>query len=175
MKYTNITVSGQIGSGSTTLAKGLAQSLGFEYVSVGEIFRKLVAAKNLPLITSLPASWDYQMEKQLKKRLQNEEGLVIEGHYQGWNAKDLINTFRILVKCDPKVSAERVKQRTGNLPETPNEIAVRKQKHQQIFKERYGNDDFLNPKYYHLVIDTTYKSIKETLDLAISKFQEAKP
>lgn len=172
MRYRNIVISGEIGSGSTTLAKNLARELGFEYVSVGEIFRKIVKENNLPLITTLPPDWDFRTEKQLKERLEKEVGLVVEGHYQGWNTRNIPNTLRILVKCDPKIASRRVDKRTEDITETAEEIEKRKLKHQKVFRERYGNDDFLSPKFYHLVIDTTDKTIEQTLSEALSKFRQ---
>lgn len=168
--FKNIVVSGDIGSGSTTLARELAKKLGFEFVGVGELFRKVVLEKNLSLVTELPPDWDYQMENELKERLKKEEGLVVEGHYQGWNSKNLAGVFRILVKCDPNVAHHRVVNRSYTHDETIGEVEKRRQKHRDVFKKRYGNDDYLDEKFFHLVIDTTSKPIEKCVKESLNAF-----
>lgn len=172
MKYRNIVVSGDIGTGSTTLAKALAKELGFEYVSVGELFRKLVKENNLPLVTEVSADWDYQMEKELKERLQREEGLVVEGHYQGWNARDIRDCLKILLKCSNEVALNRAQGRSSSHSETSEQIEERKEKHRQVFRKRYGNDDFSNEKFFDLVIDNTNRSVEDTVKEAIWVFNQ---
>ena len=49
MKYKNIVICGDVGTGTTTLAKGLAEKLGWKYLSAGDFFRDYHKKHNIPL------------------------------------------------------------------------------------------------------------------------------
>ena len=65
-----ITVSGPAGSGKTTLAAALADRLGYEHVSGGDIFREIAAERDLtPLELNRLAEADDGIDRDLDRRL----------------------------------------------------------------------------------------------------------
>jgi cytidylate kinase len=65
-----ITVSGPAGSGKSTLAAGLADRLGYDHVSGGDVFRDIAADRGLsPLELNKRAEEDDQIDLDLDARL----------------------------------------------------------------------------------------------------------
>lgn len=96
----NITVSGRIGAGSTTLAKGLQEKLGWKHIEGGDIFWEKVRGKlNLDSkdTNKRPDSEDEAFDASLKKMLKDESHLILETKLAGFNAQGIDGIFKILV------------------------------------------------------------------------------
>src|SRR5690349_8615697 len=98
-----ITVSGRIASGSTTLAKSLAEKLGWKHIEGGDIFWERVRVK-LDLDSKdtdkRPDKEDEVFDAELKKIIKNEKNIVLETKLAGFNAQDIPGVFKILVICE---------------------------------------------------------------------------
>lgn len=175
MKLKNIVISGEIGTGTSTLAKGLTDKLGWEMISIGDFFRQYVKDHNIPLWDKLkvPEEWDYKMDSAFHKKLETEEHLVVDGHYQGYLSRDLDTVYRILLICDPQIAQKRILKRSHTHEETPETISKRRQGLRDSFKSLYGDADYFDPKLFHLVLDTGVIGQEETLEKAYSNFIQA--
>ena len=174
MKYRNIIISGDVGTGTSTLAKGLATELRWKLVSVGDFFRKWHKKNNIPLWNklSIPVKIELEADKKYRGIIEREKNVVLDGHYLGWFAKDLDDIFRILLTADKKVTTKRVLDREHTHKEKPEEITERRRQLREKFKKLYTNDDYEDPKIYDLVIDTTETGEKETLQRALNGLKE---
>ena len=78
----NITVSGRIGSGATTLAKKIAEALGWKVLEGGVLFEKIHEELKLDEseANSRPDSFDLAYEEKIKKLLREENRFVIQSH-----------------------------------------------------------------------------------------------
>ena len=172
MKYHNIVISGDIGTGTSTLAKNLSEKLGWQVISFGDYFRAYVKENKIDLWNKLdvPAEWEYKMDGDFHKKLENEEKLIVDGHYQGYLSKDLEDIFRILLVCDDKLSEERILKRQHTHEETPETISKRRQGLRDSFKKLYGSADYFDPKLFHLVINTADFNEAATLEKAYQSF-----
>lgn len=168
----NIVISGEIGTGTSTLAKNLAEKLGWQMRSFGDYFRAYVKENNIELWNKLdvPTEWEYKMDGEFRRKLETEEHLVIDGHYQGYLAKDLAAVYRILLVCDNKISEARILHRQHTHVETVETIKKRRQGLRDSFKKLYGDADYFNPKLFHLVIDTGVTNRQDTLEKAYANF-----
>ena len=175
MVYKNIVISGDIGTGTSTLAKNLAEKLGYQVISFGNYFRKYAKDHQIELWDKLkvPEEWEYQMDKDFHKKLETEEKLVIDGHYQGYLSRDIDHVYRILLICDPKPSQERILKRSHTHEETLETISKRRQGLKDSFKKLYGEADYFDPQLFQLVIDTGEFNEAQTLDKAYSNFIDA--
>lgn len=174
MRYKNIVISGNVGTGTSTLAKRLSKELGWKHLSAGVFFRSWFKENNTPLWNkrSIPDEIDKKIDYELLEKIRDEENIVLDSHYGGWFAKDLNNVLRILLICDKDVAAQRILDRGHTHKETPKEIEKRRTQLKEKFHKLYGNDNYEDPKYFHLIIDTTNTDIPTSLSQALRAFND---
>jgi len=169
MKYRNIIVAGDIGTGTTTLAKNLADKLGWKIVSVGDFFRKYAKEHNIPLWDkeAVDDNFEREVDQEITRKLKEEKNLVVDSHYAAWFLKGDNEVFKILLLCDKNIATKRIISRKHTHKETPEEVEKRRQGLYRKFKKLYSSENYEDPKIFNLVIDTTNSSIEETLSIAL--------
>ena len=174
MKYNNIVVSGDVGTGTSTLALGLAKKLGWKHLSAGDIFRPYFKKQNIPLWkkSEIPDSFDKEVDHDFFEKMKNDEHIVFDSHYSGWFARDLDNVLRILLTADKKVATNRILNRRRSYKETAEEIEKRRHELRAKFKKLYSGENYEDTKYFHLVIDTTQTGVNETIQKAYQEFKK---
>lgn len=172
MKYKNIVISGDVGTGTSTLAKGLATKLGWEHLSAGDIFRPYFKEKNIPLWnkSKIPDSFDKEIDNGFLEKMKTSNDIVFDSHYGGWFARDLDRVFKILLTTDKEVATKRIIDRQHTHKETSKEIEMRRKQLGNKFKKIYSSDNYEEPKYFHLVIDTTHIGVEETINKSLRAF-----
>lgn len=184
----NITVSGRIGSGTTTLAIGLAKALGWKLLEGGALFEKI--HKDLKVseleVRSRPDHFDLEYEKKIKKMLATENHHIIQSHLSGFDAQGIKAVFKILVACEdnegndkPEIRIDRlVNRRKIPVGEAKEEVFVREFRNLDKWRRLYANSDknwvYWNKKYYDLVINTYSHNQKESLRIALEGIGDIK-
>jgi len=168
-KYKNIIISGDVGTGTSTLGKALAEKLSWEFLSTGDFFRQYFIEHNIPLWdkSSIPNEVEKKVDYELFDKIKNEQGLVVDSHYAAWFSKDIPDVFRILLVCDEKTVNERILKRVHTHKETVAEIEERRKQLHEKFTKLYSNENYLDPKFFNLVIDTGKNNIPQTIELAL--------
>lgn len=175
LKYRNITVSGRIATGTTTLAKNLQQILGWEYVNTGALQRQYDREhgvnENEHGALLRPDDHEREMEAFAKKTLTEKKHVVYEAWLSGFVARDIAGVFKILVICsDESVRIDRVLNRDEvSVEQAKQFIHTRETENITKWKSLYGDYDFWDPKFYDLVIDTYSSGPMETLGKALDK------
>ncbi|HVF69166.1 MAG TPA: hypothetical protein VNA13_01230 [Xanthomonadales bacterium] len=177
-----ITVSGRIASGSTTLAKKLAEHLNWRRLEGGDIFWEAVRKKmNLsPKDTKLrPDEEDVLFEKKQKELLDNEHNLVLESKLAGFVAQDKPGIFKILVMCEDAEGVDQTQIRIDRLVnrekismlDAKEEVLTREKNDVEKWRRLYAADDpnwtYWNDLYYDIVINTFFHDPDESLHMAI--------
>lgn len=171
-----ITISGKVAVGTSTLSKGLQQTLGWKYVNAGEIQRqydrehKVDEARNGALIRSDEHEREID-EIMAKKLLKEENHLIYEAWLAGFMAQNIPNVLKVLVICsNDAVRIDRVMNR-DKMTADEAKIYIRKREEENIikWKKLYGDYDFWDPKYYDLIIDTYSSGQLETLGKVLDK------
>lgn len=175
MKFKNIIVAGDVGTGTTTLAKALAEKLNFKYISTGDFFRKYALEHSIPLWDkkSVPDSVDQEIDKKFFELMKNDAGYVFDTHYGGYFARDLKDVFKILLICDPKVSEDRILKRDHTHLETVEDIRKRRAENLSKFNKLYNSKSPEEKEYFNLVIDTTKTNQEETFNTALSELEKS--
>jgi CMP/dCMP kinase len=158
MYYRVIAISGEIGTGKSTLSKNLAKILGWEYINAGDFFRNWHKENNIPLSDSLkvPPELDKKIDADFIDKMTTGKNTIFESRLAGWLAKDIPDVFKILVTCEFEEAMKRTaKRETVSIAEAKTSSQKRSLQLQQKFQKLYLAKDFLNPKYFNLVIDTT--------------------
>ena len=164
MKYMNIVISGDIATGKTTLGKMLAEKLNWRFESAGSFFRQYMREHNINLADKLlvPEEVEKNFDTRFLHMLKTTPNIVVEGHYQGWNARDVTTTFKILVESDLDTQLTRALKRHDDFNGTVEDILKRRDNLKAAFRKLYGEADYLSEKYFDLVIQNRDTSI-ETL------------
>ncbi len=174
-KYRNITVSGKIATGTTTLAKNLKQILKWEYINTGALQRHWDrdhgVNENARGAVARPDDHERQMEALAKKTLTEKKHVIYEAWLSGFMARHIPGVLKILLICsDYAVRIDRVANRDKvTIDEAKEFIRTREEENIRKWRKLYGNHDFWDPKQFDLVIDTFSSGQMETLGKVLDK------
>ncbi len=174
-QYKNITISGKIGVGSTTLAKKLAEVLGWKHINTGALQREYDREhgrnENLQGAIDRPDEQEKAMEAQALKVLTDEAQIVYEAWLSGYVARDLKHVLKILVICSSDdIRVDRVMNRENvNLEMAKQSIKKREEENLEKWRKLYGTVDFWNPANFDLVVDTYSSGPHETLGKVLDR------
>ncbi|QQG43949.1 MAG: cytidylate kinase family protein [Candidatus Roizmanbacteria bacterium] len=174
LKFQNITISGGVGVGTTTLLNHLKPYLkpeGWKFKSAGQIIREYMREKIMPVATLVTDEYDRQIEAETKKLLQDDKHWIIEAWLAGFVAREFKDTLRILLICSSEaIRIDRVVNRDGvSVEDAKKNIKMREEENFKKWKKIYGDYDFFDLKYYNLVIDTYSRGPMETLGIVLDK------
>jgi cytidylate kinase len=153
-----LTVSGPAGSGKSTTAAGLADALGLDHVSGGDIFRDLAAERGYtPVEFNELAEEQEGIDRDLDRRLyevaRDRDGVVLESRLAGWLAGDDAD-FRVWLDAPVDVRAGRVADREDKSLARAREETLRRERSE---RKRYADlydipiDDL---SIYDIVVNT---------------------
>ncbi len=177
-----ITVSGLPGSGKSTVAKKLAEHLGYRFFSMGDLRGKAALERGLTIdqFNALPENTDAIVDEYQKKLGATEDGLVIDGRIS-WHF--IPKSFKIFLDVDPDVGAARVfgartqKARSDEPPfasvaDAKQVLAGRVASDVARYAKHYGID-FADRSVYDLVIDTSAETPEQTVAAVITALPHA--
>lgn len=179
----NITISGRIGTGKTTLAVKLGETLGWEVLDGGKLFRKITEELGESIVHTRqrPDKFDLEYEDKIKKLLKEEKHRVVQSHLAGFDAQGIDGVFKILVICrdengDDKadIRIDRLMNRDGiSLEDAKHEILEREKQNLEKFRRLYADNDqnwvYWDQKYYDLVVNTYSLNAQDSLKLVLEK------
>ncbi|MCX6795892.1 MAG: cytidylate kinase family protein [Candidatus Falkowbacteria bacterium] len=169
-----ISLSGAIGSGKSTIAKMLAQKLGWPRYYIGSLRRQIAKERGLTLteynkLGETDPTTDSEVDEYQKRLGKTLDNFIIEGR-TSWYF--IPHSLKIFLEVDEKEGAQRVftdlkknKERNEdkNLKtlEDVLESNQRRLASDKIRYKKYYNVDVFNHKNYDFVLDTTNLSIEE--------------
>ncbi|KKQ01794.1 MAG: Cytidylate kinase [Candidatus Roizmanbacteria bacterium GW2011_GWA2_36_23] len=159
MKYFNITVSGKICTGKSTLRNLLYKKLNWQTYSTGEIFREYVKNNRLNLEQA-----DEQNEKLAKKidnqvriLLKTKKYLIVDSWMAGIMAKNLPGILKVLLICKDEIRYKRFANREKvSYDEAKEKVNERYDNWVNKLEKIYNRNDFMDKKHFDIVIDTAY-------------------
>ena len=177
----NITVTGRIASGATTLAKQISDILGWNFIEGGKYNDAFFARINQSEVNVhlRPDSLDTEFDAEVKHILKNESHFVIQSHLAGFNAQGIDGVFKILTVCEDKNGVDRTEIRIDRLvnrknisvEEAKDEVQKREAGNLEKWRKLYANNDqnwvHWNPKYYDLIINTFTLNREASLEHAL--------
>ncbi len=176
----NITVSGRIGSGTTTLASGLSRALGWKLLEGGAIFEKFHREmhKDELEVETRPDDFDLKYEEKVNKMLREDSHQIIQSHLAGFDAKGIEGVFKILVVCEDEgvdkleVRIDRLVNRKGvSVDEAKKEAKVREEKNLEKWRRLYAKSDenwvYWDEIYYDLVVNTFSHNTEDSLQFVL--------
>jgi cytidylate kinase len=175
-----ITISGPAGSGKSTVAGGLAETLGYEHVSGGDLFRGLADERGLtPLELNRLAEEDEAIDRDLDRRQRelaaDADDLVLESRLAGWMAGEYAD-FRVWLDAPLEVRVDRIADREDKPTATAREETVARAESETRRYEEYYGIDIGTLDIYDLSINTARFSpgaVLEVVETAIGAYDPA--
>jgi CMP/dCMP kinase len=164
-----ITITGNPGSGITSVAKVLAGRLGMKFYSAGDLFEKTANDRGVTIdeLVSAGDDADHEIDGFVKKLGKTEDNIIVEGKIS-WHM--IPNSFKIFVTVDEHEGARRIfeDKKTGehrtdepnysSIEETKKILKIRVARFVSKFKRLYGIENYFDPSHYDFILDTTKSS-----------------
>ena len=176
-----ITITGELGSGKSTVAKLLVQEHGFSYYSTGSIQREI--AKDMGITTlelnqlmtnDINNEYDKIIDdKTIEISRENLDKDLVFDSRMAWHFVD--KSFKVYVVVDNSVAAKRVitagrgkEEQYASVEEAAKSLQKRKQLEDQRFAEMYAvnTTDFSN---YDLIIDSSSITPEELMEIVYER------
>ena len=166
-----IAVSGLHGSGTTTVAKALAETFNLRYISAGMLFRQLAKEKGMSLSElSKLAEKNPQIDQEIDERTQREAergNVIIDAYIAGWVARRFAD-LAIYLHAPLEVRVLRIAGRENRkYEEVLAETQVREESEQNRFREYYGID-VSDLRLFDLVLMNEHFNAVATIDICTS-------
>jgi len=171
-----ITISGDLGSGKTTVSKQLAEHLGYRYLSTGAIQRAIARERDLTtlelnLLSEQQTEIDDRIDAYTRAVEQSEEDYVVDSRI-AWHF--IPSALKVFLLADEGVAAQRIQHdasRAGvedneSLPATLARIRARKESERRRFLRKYGID-YRVLNNYDLIIDASFCTPDEVAALIL--------
>ncbi|MDD5460669.1 MAG: cytidylate kinase family protein [Methylococcales bacterium] len=160
-----IVMSGDIGSGKSSVAAALKQITGYEIIGTGTIQRAIakrrgVTTLELNRISQTDRSIDDEIDSYVVETGKTQDNLILDSRL-AWHF--IPTAFKVFLSVDPVVGAERVFKASRSDEDNPSleETLENNLKRQAIEDQRFHklyNVNFRKYGNYDLVIDTSYTS-----------------
>ena len=175
----HITLSGELGSGKSTVANYLISKMPFKIVSAGLLFRQLAAkhgmsAKEFNEFIENDPKYDHYVDDTMAELGKTDEKIIFDSR-MAWHF--VPSSFKIYLYVDVDTATERIFNDTGRVSESYSDKATARQEIIDRRKSellRYQNfyhcnlDDYSN---YDLIIDTSYATKDEVNELVYNSFK----
>jgi CMP/dCMP kinase len=173
-----VTIAGTACSGKSTLAKLLADRLGYKHYSIGGIRREIARSKGISLeeLNRLSASGeedtDTPVDEQFRQLGEAEDNFVADCR-TGFHF--IPHSIKILLDADKEVRAQRLFQResVGEHPtslEHAREMIETHMKSERLRYMKYYGVNIWDKHHYDLVLDSTTKTPEELVEDVLRKF-----
>ena len=175
----HITLSGELGSGKSTVANYLISKMPFKIVSAGLLFRQLAAkhgmsAKEFNEFIENDPKYDHYVDDTMAELGKTDEKIIFDSR-MAWHF--VPSSFKIYLYVDVDTATERIFNDKGRVSESYSDKATARQEIIDRRKSellRYQNfyhcnlDDYSN---YDLIVDTSHASRDEVNELVFNSFQ----
>lgn len=166
MRYTKIILCGKRCTGKTTLLWNLQSALNWPLFSVSEYLRDLIRMYHLSPgdIEKKRIAVSRDIDTRMLALLRSDHCCIIDARVFGYVDQEFPHAVKVLLHANDTVRIERSSKREqSSLEKAENRLLKKEEEWLKSMRDIYGHQDFFNPKYYDLVIDTTSANTQEVL------------
>ncbi len=161
-----IALSGEIGSGKSTIGKKLAKKLNYSYNSTGEIFKKLAKEHKMDLTHFLKyAEENMNIDNELDEEQRNTKQNTVLDSRMGFHFAK--SDLKIWLKAPLEERIKRISKRDSlenELFETVKEKIEGREKAERDKYFRLYSVDIFDTEEYDLIIDTIEYNIEQVVE-----------
>jgi predicted cytidylate kinase len=170
---THIAISGELGTGKTSVARHVAEKKGFEVLSSGDVHRMIAEGRGISTVelnhrAEVEPEIDAQIDGELVRLGETDSPTVFDSRL-AWHF--VPGALKIHLVADAGVTAQRLFGARANAVESYSEVEAaaegaraRQASERGRFLEKYGVDIWRLGNY-DLVIDTTEAGIEEVVEV----------
>ena len=170
-----ISITGDLGSGKSRVSRILCAETGFQYMSTGQIQRKLAADLGIDTLEmNRLADSDPEIDKMIDGALialnDSPHGYVIDSRLAWFFVP---SSFKVFLKTELDESVRRImadlsrnSEGYENAAEAAEKILARKASENQRFLEKYGAD-CTNMDHFDIIVDTTDRAPEEVAEIIL--------
>lgn len=176
-----ISISGDPGSGKSTVAKIVAKRLKMKHYSMGDLRGKMALDRGLTIdelnkLGETESFTDKDVDEYQRELGKKEDKFIVDGRLSFYF---IPNSYKIYLTVDARVAGERI----FNAPKRPDErvyasiddvvdaTKARVESDKKRYQKYYGID-YTDKKQYDLVIDTTHLSPEQVVDEIIKAVEK---
>ena len=172
-----ITLTGDLGSGKSSVSKILIERLNYDYIHTGKIQREIADKYNMTTLElNKYAETHPEIDEEIDstfKSLNDSTDLIVDSRL-AWFF--IPKSFKVFLKTDVEVSARRIlndpkrgNEKYSSMEEAVNNINARKESENRRYMELYGADcsDLSN---FDLVIDTSLNTPEEDANTILDEY-----
>lgn len=176
-----ITISGNCGSGKSTVSKLLAEKLNYKCYVMGDVMRKLAEENNMDIVTFQEAikntsEFDHKVDNMIIELGKNNENIILVSR-TAWHF--IPDSFKVYLYVNEDYAAQRIyndgdriNEKKYDTIEQAKEFTIRRNKLEyERYNKVYGID-VTNLENYDLVIDTSEMKVDEVLEKIIQVYNE---
>jgi len=186
MRKEIITICGGLGSGKSSTAKGVAEVLGYQHFSSGDLFRQVgldmgLSVTELNKKAEAEPEIDFKVDEKLRS-LGNSEKLVIDSRTAyHW----IPASFKVYLYLPPEIAKDRVvnslkenalRQQSEGVS-SPEEAFQKMQERLSSEQKRYWDlykIDNTKMENFDLVVDTNKNDLKQVIEIIVSEYNNWK-
>ncbi len=177
-----ITITGDLGSGKSTVAKILAKKLGVKRYSVGDFMGEIAIEKGMSLmelsrIAETDPAVDATLDNHQIKFGKKNDNFILDSRL-GWHF--IPDSFKVYIDCDLNIAAVRVfgdprpdEKENKTLDATKRNMVLRTESERKRYHEYYGVDPYRKSNY-DFVVDSTNISAQHVADRIVLAIEEKK-
>jgi len=172
-----ISITGDLGSGKSTVSRLLYERLGYNYVYTGQIQREIAAKYNMTTFElNKYAETHPEIDEEIDstfKSLNDSTNLIVDSRL-AWFF--IPKSFKVFLKTDLLVSVNRISgdnqrgsEKYSSQDEAINKIIARKESENKRYMELYGANcsDLSN---FDIIVDTSYITPEEVADIILTEY-----
>jgi cytidylate kinase len=178
MKAKIITITGDLGSGKSTVSNLLCKKLGYDYVYTGKIQREIADRYNMTTLELNKYSETHpEIDEEIDatfKSLRTASHLIVDSR-MAWFF--IPNSFKIFLQTDVVVAAERISadnqrksEKYTSQEEAVKNIIARKTSENKRYLELYGADSS-DVSNFDLLTDTSHITPEQVAEIIIREYE----
>ena len=172
-----ISITGDLGSGKSTVSNLLRERLGYDYIYTGKIQREIANRYNMTTLElNKYAETHPEIDEEIDatfKALNDSSHLIVDSRL-AWFF--IPKSFKVYLKTDLIVSASRISgdnqrknEKYVSQEEAVNKIIARKESENKRYMELYGAD-CSNFSHFDIIIDTSHITPEKVADRIIVEY-----